>query len=176
MTFANQVAVITGASSGIGWALAKELSAQGCKIGLIARRLDNLQMLAEEIRSAGGTVAVAAADVGERNQIVPAIRELAVRLGPVDLLIANAGVGYPTILEPLNVEQVEQMVRVNLLGIVRHRGGLAGDAPAAQAIWRRCRVWLRTGFAWRIRILCHQSGRQHLHGRAASTSATAASP
>jgi len=51
MSFVHQVAVITGASSGIGWELAKVLAAQGCKVGLIARRKENLDALAEEIRA-----------------------------------------------------------------------------------------------------------------------------
>jgi len=118
MAFANQVAVVTGASSGIGWALARELSRQGCKVGLVARRADKLAELAGEIRAAGGTAAFAPADVGDRAATVAAIRDVAGQLGPVDLLIANAGVGYPTVLDPINVEQVEQMVRVNLLGVV----------------------------------------------------------
>ena len=104
MTFANQVAVITGASSGIGSALAKALAREGCKVGLVARRRDRLQALADEIHAAGGTAAVAPADVGDRAQTVAAIRDLAARLGPVDLLVANAGVGAPTTFEPLNVE------------------------------------------------------------------------
>ena len=53
MTFAGQVAIITGASSGIGWALARVLAAERCKVGLIARREDKLQSLAEEIARAG---------------------------------------------------------------------------------------------------------------------------
>lgn len=118
MSFANQVAVITGASSGIGWALAKELARQGARVGLVARRHDKLSALADEIRRDGGTVATAAADVADRGQVVPAIRDLAGRLGPVDLLVANAGVGMPTLLEPLNVVDVEQMFRVNVLGMV----------------------------------------------------------
>ena len=93
MSFANQVAVITGASSGIGWSLAKVLAAENARVGLVARRLDKLEALAAEIRVRGGTVAVAAADVGDRQQIVNAIHQLAAQLGPVDLLIANAGVG-----------------------------------------------------------------------------------
>src|SRR5947209_10847561 len=118
MAFANQMVVVTGASSGIGWALAKELPRQGARVGLVARRADKLAELAGEIRGAGGTAAFAPADVGERAATVAAIREVAGQLGPVDLLVANAGVGYPTLLDPVNVEQVEQMVRVNLLGIV----------------------------------------------------------
>jgi len=118
MTFTNQVAIVTGASSGIGWALAKGLARQGARVGLVARRADKLAELAGEIRGAGSTAAFAPADVGERAATVAAIREVAGQLGPVDLLIANAGVGYPTLLDPINVDQVEQMVRVNLLGVV----------------------------------------------------------
>lgn len=117
-TYAGQVAVITGASSGIGWALAKALAAEGCKVGLVARRQELLAKLAGEIAARGGTTAYAAADVGERSQAVAAIREVAARLGPVDLLVANAGVGAPTLLEPFNVEQQEKMFRINLLGVM----------------------------------------------------------
>jgi short-subunit dehydrogenase len=118
MSFANQVAVITGASSGIGWALAKELAGQGCHVGLLARRKEQLEKLAEEIRQAGGTAAVTAADISDRAQTLAAVEELRGKLGPVDLLVANAGVGAPTLLEPLNVTDVEKMFRVNLFGVI----------------------------------------------------------
>src|SRR5438552_4141653 len=101
MSFKDKVAVITGASSGIGWALAKTLATQGCKIGLVARRVELLQRLAKEIEFAGGTASVAAADVAERSPTVAAIHSIRDCLGPVDLLIANAGFGVPTLLEPL---------------------------------------------------------------------------
>ncbi len=143
MSFANQVAVITGASSGLGWALARVLAAEGCKVGLLARRQEKLLALADEIAQAGGTAAVARADVGDRSQTVTAIHELAARLGPVDLLIANAGVGTPTRVEPLNVSAQEEMFRVNVLGVMyaieavlpemvrRRRGHLAAVSSAA---------------------------------------------
>jgi short-subunit dehydrogenase len=118
MTFANQVAVVTGASSGIGRALAKRLAAAGCKVGLVARRREQLEALAKEIEQTGGTAAFAAADVGDRGPTLAAIHDLAARLGPVDLLVANAGVGAPTLLDPMNIGDIEQMVRVNLLGVV----------------------------------------------------------
>jgi short-subunit dehydrogenase len=138
MTFANQVAVITGASSGIGWSLARELARQGCKLGLIARRQAELSQLAEEIRQSGGVAAAAVADVGERSQVLAAVEEVRRRLGPVDIMIANAGVGMPTWLDPVNIGDVERMFRVNVLGAVysieavlpemlrRGRGHLAG--------------------------------------------------
>jgi short-subunit dehydrogenase len=118
MSLTHQVAVITGASSGIGRALAKVLAAEGCQVGLVARRTNELQALAQEIHQTGGHAAFAAADVGDRKQTVSAIQEIAAQLGPVDLLIANAGVGMPTVLDPINVEDVETMFRVNVLGVV----------------------------------------------------------
>jgi len=118
MMFAKQVAVITGASSGIGWALARELAAQGCKVGLIARRRKKLEELAGEVRSAGATVALAVADVAERESTLAAFRQIAAELGSTDLLVANAGVGTPTLLDPMNTADVEKMIRVNLLGVI----------------------------------------------------------
>lgn len=118
MSFANKVAVITGASSGIGWALAKELARHQCRVGLVARRKDLLDQLAAEIRQAGGVVACACADVAERTPTLEAIHSLRQELGPIDLLVANAGVGAPTHLEPINIDQVEKMFRVNLMGVI----------------------------------------------------------
>jgi len=117
-SFANQVAVITGASSGIGWALARVLAAEGCKVGLVARRQEQLAALAGEITQAGGTAAVAPADVGDRAQVQAAVKDLATQLGPVDLLVANAGVGMPTLLDPVNIGDVEQMIRINVMGVI----------------------------------------------------------
>jgi short-subunit dehydrogenase len=142
-SFANQVAVLTGASSGIGWALAKALAVDGCRVGLIARRADRLDALASEITQAGGTAAVAAADVADRGQTLAAVETLRGQIGPVDLLIANAGIGVPTFLEPMNVPDLERMFRVNLFGVMhaieavlpemlrRGRGHLAGVSSLA---------------------------------------------
>src|SRR5262249_12205379 len=118
MSFVNQVAVITGASSGIGWALAKALAGAGCKVGLVARRQDRLKQLADEIGRTGGGARIAAADVGDRAQVVPGIPQLRSPLGPRDLLTASAGVGAPTLVEPLNTADIEAQIRVNTLGVV----------------------------------------------------------
>jgi short-subunit dehydrogenase len=143
MSFAGQVAIITGASSGIGWALARALAAEGCKVGLVARRRDQLVELAGQIEESGGSAAFTVGDVAERAQAIAAIHELASRLGPVDLLVANAGVGAPTTLTPFNVGDVEKMFRVNVLGVVysleavlpqmleRRRGHLAAISSLA---------------------------------------------
>ncbi len=118
MSFVNRVAIITGASSGIGRALAQVLAAKGVRVGLIARRKEKLAELAGQIRRAGGTASLADADVGNRDQTVGAVNQLACDLGPVDLLIANAGVGMPTVVNPLNTPGIEKMWRVNFLGVV----------------------------------------------------------
>jgi short-subunit dehydrogenase len=118
MSYKDQVAIVTGASSGIGWELAKQLSSAGAKVGLIARRKERLEALAAEIKQQGGIAAVAAADVGDRQQTLAAFAELRQVLGPVDLMVANAGLGLMTLLPPTNVDDVEAMVRVNLLGVI----------------------------------------------------------
>jgi short-subunit dehydrogenase len=113
-----QAAVVTGASSGIGWELGRQLAALGYHVGLIARREEKLQQLAELIRSAGGTCAVAPADVADRGGLENAIANLRDDLGPIDLLVANAGVGHVTFLDPINADQIEETIRVNVLGVI----------------------------------------------------------
>lgn len=118
MSFANQVAVITGASSGIGWEIAKALAKRQCAVGLVARRKERLDALVQEIQAAGGKAASATADVSVRQQTVAAIHSLRDQLGPIDLLIANSGVGKQTTLEPINMGDIEEMFQVNTLGVV----------------------------------------------------------
>jgi len=117
MSFANRVAVITGASSGIGRALAVALAAQGARVGATARRAERLDELAREVRAANGTIETAPCDITDRAATLAAIRELAERLGPVDLMIANAGLGQTAGADPMNVPVFEEMVKVNLLGV-----------------------------------------------------------
>ena len=116
--FDGRVAVITGASSGIGRSLAKILGRSGCRVGLIARRRTALEDVADEIREAGGVAALAVADVTDREELRQAVADLAEALGPVDLMVANAGVGVSTTLEPVNIDVVEEMIRVNVLGVI----------------------------------------------------------
>src|SRR5271166_2136378 len=86
-----RVAVVTGASSGIGRALALELASRGYRIGLVARRRKALEDLAGEIETRGGRAQVAAADVGDRQALHAAIQQIECALGPVDVIVANAG-------------------------------------------------------------------------------------
>ena len=115
---AESVAIVTGASSGIGWELARQLAANGHPVGLVARREAPLRELEALIASSGGRAAVAVADVGDRRQVESAFQHIRSNLGPVELVVANAGVGKVTLLDPVNISDVEEMVRINLLGVV----------------------------------------------------------
>jgi NADP-dependent 3-hydroxy acid dehydrogenase YdfG len=109
----GRVAVITGASSGIGEAAARALAAEGFGVALLARRADRLQALADELGE--GTIAIEA-DVTDRDSLVAAARRVQDELGGVDVLVNNAGV---MLLAPFTSDQrAEQrrMVEVNLLG------------------------------------------------------------
>ncbi|HEV3164610.1 MAG TPA: SDR family NAD(P)-dependent oxidoreductase [Isosphaeraceae bacterium] len=112
----SEVAVITGASSGIGAELARRLAAAGVRVGLTARRAEALEHLAAAIRAQGGTAAVAPADAADPAATRLAMARLSEELGPVDLLIANAGVGLDTPAVRFSAAQFEEMVRVNLIG------------------------------------------------------------
>ncbi len=112
------MAIVTGASSGIGRALAVRLAADGLRVGLIARRGDLLESLSGEIAAAGGTAAAAVADVGDRAALRNAVAEIEGRLGPADVMVANAGFGAITRLDPLNIDEVERMIRVNVMGVI----------------------------------------------------------
>lgn len=116
--FAGKVAIVTGASGGIGQELARQLSAAGARVGLIARRQAALEDLARRIENSGGVALPAPADVTKREQVEGAVESVRRSLGPVDVLVASAGVGMPTLLDPVNVADVEAMINVNLLGVV----------------------------------------------------------
>lgn len=118
MPGANLTAVVTGASSGIGRALAVALARQGWRVGAVARRAEVLAELAAEVRAAGGVIETAVADVGDRGGLAAAIQELEQKLGPTELLIANAGMGGDTGAAHMNVPQVERIMQVNFLGVV----------------------------------------------------------
>ena len=109
----GQVAVITGASSGIGAATARALAGHGYNLALLGRRLDRIEALAAEL---GDSAIAIAADVTDRDSLVTAANRVQVELGGADVLINNAGV---MLLAPFSSEQrheLRQMVEVNLLG------------------------------------------------------------
>jgi NADP-dependent 3-hydroxy acid dehydrogenase YdfG len=111
----SRVAVITGASSGIGEATARALAADGHRVALLARRVDRIEALAAELNN--GSIAIEA-DVTDRDALVAAARRVQDELGRAEILINNAGV---MLLGPFTSEQRaehRQMVEVNLLGAI----------------------------------------------------------
>jgi len=108
--------VITGASSGIGRGLAKELARRGAKVGLVARRADTLKELQTEIETANGRALAIAGDVRDYSSIKAATDGIAKELGPIDVLIANAGIGTSTDGSQLNGEEVANVFSVNVIG------------------------------------------------------------
>lgn len=112
------VAIVTGASSGIGAALARELAKRGWKVGLVARRAELLDTLVAEIRAAGGDAAAATADVTDRAATDAAVLALEAALGPCDLLVANAGTGAPTHAAKMPVDTILSIMRLNYDGVV----------------------------------------------------------
>jgi short-subunit dehydrogenase len=115
---AGPVAIVTGASSGIGEALALRLGADGYRVGLIARRRAELEAVVAAVATAGGLAVAAVADVAERAALRAAVALVEGHFGPVDVMVANAGFGAPTRLDPLNTSEVEQTMRVNILGVI----------------------------------------------------------
>ncbi|HSR41226.1 MAG TPA: SDR family NAD(P)-dependent oxidoreductase [Longimicrobiales bacterium] len=114
----NGVALVTGASSGIGEALSRRLAAAGRPAGLVARRAERLDALATEIRRGGGRAATFPCDVSDREAVRRAVAECEETLGPVDLLVANAGISENTRPDALDAAGVERILRVNFLGAV----------------------------------------------------------
>jgi short-subunit dehydrogenase len=113
----SRVALITGASSGLGAGLARRLARSGYSVALAARRADRLDEVVRDVRAAGGTALPLVCDVREREQ-VRAAAEAARALGPVDLLVANAGVSGMTRVEDFSARVVEDVLRTNFLGAV----------------------------------------------------------
>ena len=114
----NTVALVTGASSGIGAATATALAAQGAAVALAARRQDRLDSLATAIRDQGGTALVLECDVTDEQQATGAVERTVAELGRLDTLINNAGVMLlgPVVGAPLS--EWQRMVELNVLGLL----------------------------------------------------------
>ena len=112
------VALVTGASSGIGEATARALAAEGAAVALVARRKERLEALAAELGKAGGRALVVEADVTDEAQARGAVERTVRELGRLDIVINNAGVMLlgPAVGAPL--EEWERMVQLNVLGLL----------------------------------------------------------
>ncbi|MBB5782767.1 SDR family NAD(P)-dependent oxidoreductase [Nonomuraea jabiensis] len=112
------VALITGASSGIGAATGLALAAQGATVALVARRADRLEELAGQIRDQGGTALTLVADVSDERQAKEVVERTATELGRLDTLVNNAGVMLLGPAADAPLEEWQRMVQVNVLGVL----------------------------------------------------------
>jgi len=112
------VALVTGASSGIGEATARALAAEGATVAVAARRRDRLEALAGEIEGAGGRALVLEADVTAREAAVETVERTVAELGRLDVVFNNAGVMLLGPIEDAPVEEWERMVALNLNGLL----------------------------------------------------------
>jgi short-subunit dehydrogenase len=114
----EKVVLITGASSGIGRALAVELGKRGARLGLTARRAEELLKVAEEVGRAGGEALALPADVRDPEAMREAAERVRERWGRVDVLIANAGMSTTTAGTRLDAGEARDVISINVLGVV----------------------------------------------------------
>jgi len=114
----TKVVALTGASSGIGEATARELAAAGMKLVVGARRTERLEKLVAEIRAAGGEAEFQALDVTNRESVEAFIAFAEARFGRLDVLVNNAGVMPLSPLAALKTAEWDQMIDVNVRGLL----------------------------------------------------------
>ena len=122
----GKVIAITGASSGIGEATALMLSERGAKVVVGARGLDRLEVLVARITNAGGEAVHARTDVKRRDDLANLVKLACERYGKLDVLVNNAGVAPISLLDDLRVEDWEEMIDVNIKGVLY---GIAAALP-----------------------------------------------
>jgi NADP-dependent 3-hydroxy acid dehydrogenase YdfG len=126
MSIQGKIVLVTGASSGIGEATARELAARGATVVLGARRTDRLEKLVAERRAQGATAEFQALDVTKRDSVADIVRFARERFGRLDVIVNNAGVMPLSPLEALKVNEWEQMIDVNIKGVLY---GIAAVLP-----------------------------------------------
>ncbi|QNL48108.1 SDR family oxidoreductase [Olivibacter sp. SDN3] len=118
MNLKDKVALISGASSGIGEGVAKALAAKGVKVGIAARRLDKLKTLEEEITAKGGEAFAVEMDVTNPDSVEKGVKALKEHFGKIDILVNNAGIMPAADIDTFKTEEWTAMVDVNIKGIL----------------------------------------------------------
>lgn len=115
----GQVAIVTGASSGIGQATAELLAQRGVNVALLARRVDRLEALAERLRGDGnGETLIVGGDVREAEDVQRLVQQTMERWGQLDILFANAGFGYRSPVVDGNIQRWKDMIDTNVYGLL----------------------------------------------------------
>ena len=110
----GQVALVTGASAGLGSRFARVLAARGAKVAIAARRLDKLEALATEIRTAGGVALPLKLDVTDADQLIKVVGEAEAQLGTVQILVNNAGIPDAQRAHKMSVELIDRVLDINV--------------------------------------------------------------
>ncbi len=135
--FADRLAVVTGGSSGIGYAVAERLVRAGARVVLVADTADRLDAAAAALRTGGGSVDTCRCDVGNADEVTAAMAGLVHRFGPPHLLINNAGFAVYRTFEQSDPAEVERLLSVNFAGHLRVTKALLGhmvDQRAGQIV------------------------------------------
>ncbi len=114
----DKVAIITGASSGIGYATALALSKAGAKVAIGARRVDRLEELAKKISAEGGEVFYQKLDVTQRSECENFAKAVLEKWGSIDILVNNAGLMPLSLFKSLKVDEWDRMIDVNIKGVL----------------------------------------------------------
>jgi NADP-dependent 3-hydroxy acid dehydrogenase YdfG len=120
----NKVAIITGASSGIGYATALALSKAGAKVAIGARRTDMLSELEKKIKEDGGEVYSQKLDVTKKNECTSFVNNVLKKWGTVDILVNNAGLMPLSFFKNLKIDEWDQMIDVNIKGVLYCTGAV----------------------------------------------------
>jgi NADP-dependent 3-hydroxy acid dehydrogenase YdfG len=130
------VALVTGASSGIGAATARALAGEGAAVALVARRRDRLEELAAGIRADGGTALVVTADITDRQQAADAVESVITDLGRLDTVVNNAGLMHVGPAAEASLDDWDAMLEINVRGLLHltraalpHLVRAAADSP-----------------------------------------------
>jgi short-subunit dehydrogenase len=130
MPWTNKVVLITGASSGIGRGLALELGRRGARLGLLARRKDLLDEIVRELETRGAKALALPADVQDADAVRAAAARLSTEFGPIDVLIANAGIGTTSDAASLNAGDFANVIGVNVIGVANCVAAVAPEMAA----------------------------------------------
>ncbi len=119
MDLTQKNVIVTGASSGIGRAVALEFSRRGARVALLARRTERLEEIVAQMKSSGRDAMALTADVTREQDLVRAVREVLQRWGSVDFVVANAGFGVAGKFENLKDADYERQFETNIYGVLR---------------------------------------------------------
>jgi short-subunit dehydrogenase len=130
MDWQDKVVMITGASSGIGRGLALELGVRGAKLGLLARRMEALHEIVRETESLGSKALALPADVQNADSVRLAADRLRHEFGPIELLVANAGIGAGTDAAEIRTSEVATVININVIGAANSVAAVIPDMVA----------------------------------------------